>query len=118
MHLLSHIYKLTTTTDDVLARVARARLGDELASEVRALETRHANIPPTRKCNRRGVSFNPLKVGVRDARVSVEFEIQRHPALISSLTPASECHNESRGASKCTWSSSCPGPLSTEYERT
>ena len=49
--------------------------------------------PPTRKCNRRGVSFNPLEVGARDARVSVEFEIQRHPALISSLTPASECHS-------------------------
>ena len=59
----------------------------------------HANIPPTRKCNpSRGVSFYPLKVGVRDARVSVEFEIQRHPALISSLTPASECHS----AQSCT----------------
>ena len=58
----------------------------------RVMSHLYTNIPPTRKCNRRGVSFNPLKVGVRDARVSVEFEIQRHPALISSLTPASECH--------------------------
>ena len=61
-----------------------------------------ADIPPTRRCNRRGVSFYPLKAGVRDARVSVEFEIQRHPALISSLTPASECHTDGcRSVSQC-----------------
>ena len=33
-------------------------------------------------------------MGVRDARVSVKFEIQRHPALISSLTPASKRHRD------------------------
>ena len=55
-----------------------------------------ANIPSTRKCNRRGVSagvsINPLEVALRGARASVEFEIQTHPALISSLTPASKRH--------------------------
>ena len=79
------------------ARGVRRRRADaaneyEQRADLATHRIRYANIPPTRKCNRRGVSFNPLKVGVRDARVSVEFEIQRHPALISSLTPASECH--------------------------
>ena len=33
------------------------------------------------------------------------------PILLTALE-----FDESRGASKCTWSSSCPGPLSAEYE--
>ena len=56
------------------------------------VECLHANIPPTRKCNRRGVSFNPLGLGLADARASLCFRVETHPTLISDLPHASKSH--------------------------
>ena len=78
----------------------------------------HANIPPTRKCNRRRVPFNPLELGLGNTRVLVGlackhsthsdvtlpgcyltlrvrsvFRIKNSFDVIHYVSPSTECHS-------------------------
>ena len=58
------------------ARRARQLRAARAPTAIGLLRNRpHANIPPTRNCNGRGVSFSPLGLGLADARASLCFRV-------------------------------------------